>query len=307
MNFLNPRGFPQGNRVDVGLTDSEQFAVPFFTPNNVSHTKAAGISWADFRFVYLPDLHSRLNGGKFNISISHCPGDWDRTVPEGRQKLSKKCSYTYSDFVVASNGIYVKVKNNGQTFDGGNDDRVCALEPGKRYFFNMSPPHHIDPSWPTQREYMLSVYERLHDMYPEQYPLTPEEQLANWNGPMRNGEIVKTWGTDIWHYSRKNLQLLPPMPRAVGGLVGKPKRSAQGNFYAVSTKAAPRQVTIDSGYSRCEGNVGMVLRDKTCKDPAGKLPPVRVIAKCTGNREITWIEGYNAKLFNTYVCEDTVK
>ena len=316
MNMLASKSLIYQTGKDIGLTDSEQLAAPFVTPNKVVRHDTQNPVHFDIDQIFLPDGHSMVGNGFFNVSVSYCPSDWARTTPANQPELAEACSFTYTEFVTnAANHLKIKVQNTDETVGEVNPDiknkTICSLEPGKRYFFNLAPRHHIESDKPTQKQAMLDVFERNKRYDPDAYTLTPEKHFeAYLSKPgigTRNGEFVAT--TSGYQYGR-GLELynsLPPLPNKqprFSGLIDEPTLASEGNFYAVSTKSMPRQP--DEAYL-CTGKAGQVILDKTCKDPEGNLPPQRVAKKCVSDTKSVWLEGYGEPMYSVYVCKDTVK
>ena len=301
MNRISNMGLLlKGYTKDVGLTDDEVFAAPFYVPN-VAHPTVRRMRVP----LFVPDSHTGVRNGFFSFSISHCPGSWDNTTPSGKTPMLEGCVARYGDNFFPYGGnisINVREADAPNIINKHHKRRSCIIEPGKRYFFNFASRHHADPDAPSITEHMIERMKKLARWHPERYPLSPEENLQNYidgSGKARGGKYV---GSASWFDAAvlfASRMPRSPKQRPEGAeKAGKRyplKLSKHGNYYSLIERDGRR---IRETFRACNHGISTT----TCYDPHGKLPPLRQTTKCTGPKQITWVEGFNDKAFNHYIC-----
>mgnify|MGYP006273123869 CR=1 FL=1 len=304
MNKLMDYGLLLHNfRYDVGLTDDEIFAAPFYMPNVSPHMSIhSGDELTATRLA--PADHMGVRHGFFAYSVSYCPGDWSNVTPAGKTPLQEGCSRTWGEHPGRKQTRFGYKESLAPEVHNANEKRItCTLEPGERYFYNIAAPHHADPDDLSITEHMIERMKDLARWNPEDYPLSPEENLQNHIDspgiPDRGGKFVgsaASYGTSAGFISKRPYTPKASPKKRGPGTRYPLKKSEFGNYYELVERGSSRVYETDRG---CRvGNTST----KTCYDPHGKLPTIRQTTKCTGPKQITWVEGFNDKAFNHYIC-----
>ena len=312
MNYHGPAPVPDilSDVSTIGLTDSEQLVVPFYTfRDRAGFFKKHGRG----SFAVIPDMHSLTTSAAMTISISHCPADWSGTTPQGKKRLHEKCSLSPSELWESSGYFNLTITDEQAPVENESlvKNHSCHLEPGKRYFINISPPHLVDPDRMSNTESKVAHLEWV-DGDVDGYLNNPCRGAGCRNGERIHTSGITQTGAAIDSYIRqaKKTMGIPPKQTKNDGFVGQPEIHTSGRFYKLAgARPSPRHVQGAINFYKRTGprnctTAGENIRDHICYDPYGILPPVKYTLTCTGPNAATWTRGYDAKIFAHLVCED---
>lgn len=111
----------------MGMTDVEQFAIPFHTANTSKYR------------LRLTTIGHPVPQGYFEMIYAHCPGDFSGTTPENTEPLMAVNNHI--DRLNA--GILASIDS---AYPSTNASNNIVLRPNTRYFLNVRPVAAIDPN-----------------------------------------------------------------------------------------------------------------------------------------------------------------
>lgn len=111
----------------IGMTDVEQFAIPFHTANASGYT------------VELSSETHPVPQTFFQIAYAHCPGDFTNATPAGEETLADMGRMGMTG---AGATVLAIVADKNRPYPSNN---VTQLRPNKRYFMNIRPIAAINP------------------------------------------------------------------------------------------------------------------------------------------------------------------